>query len=72
MQIKLINVATKGIDLTTGEGVDNLCARLQATVSLQSWDYNFAEDIITIEVPDGTVIPDLSEFGEVQNDSSIG
>lgn len=72
MQIKLINVAAKGIVLVIGAEVDNLRTRLQAVVPLQSWGYSFAEDTLTIEVTDGTAIPDLSQFGEVvPSDSPI-
>lgn len=78
MQIELINVhpnlITKGIDLLTGAGVDLLCMEFQMILPCQSWNYDFSHDKLTIQVPDGTVIPSsLSEYGEVVlNDSSMG
>lgn len=33
-----------------------------------SWEYDFAQDQIKIWVEEGTIIPDLSEFGEVVAD----
>lgn len=73
MNITLINVAEKlmaqDIILDDGAGVDALDARLHELMPVASWGYNFPTDSLSIEVPDGTFIPDLSRFGEALNDS---
>lgn len=70
MQITLINCLAKlqaqGIDPYTGSGVDTLCMRLQEIVLCHSWGYGFADDMLTIDAPDGTPIPSgLSAYGDV-------
>lgn len=70
MQITLINCLAKlqalGINMNSGNGVDALCSQLLSDMpDMQSFGYGFAEDTLTIEVPNGTSIPDLSSYGQV-------
>lgn len=72
MTIKLINCKPKleamGIYMEqTGSG-DLLYQRLSEKVLVLAWEYNFQEDMLIVEVEEGTVIPDMSEFGELVED----
>lgn len=71
MVITLINCNTKlqakGINLYTQNGMETLNANFQTLLSLfNDWSYGFYDDIITINVSDGTIIPiGLSDYGDV-------
>lgn len=78
MQITLINCNVRllalGIDMQAiGSGNlmnDVVSAKLP---NYQSWGYDYITDTVTITVPDDSVIPDMSDLGEVvPNDSPIG
>jgi hypothetical protein len=77
MRFELVNVAeslqTRGIDLSTGSGVDTLLANLRTVASIDSWSYSFEQDKLTIEAYAGTLLDAFLEFGEVVlDDSSLG
>lgn len=71
MQIKLINCDTNlktnfGIDMQAIGSYDRLVIELNNRLLCWAIEYDFIEDSIKFDVEDGTVIPDLSAFGEVQ------
>lgn len=74
MTITLINcgdkISTLGIDINAIGGWDQLRNQLNAKISLLSSGYDIDSQTITIEVEDGSLIPDLSMFGEVQTNVS--
>jgi hypothetical protein len=69
MMITLINckpyLEALGIYMEqTGSG-ELLSEKLSEKIAWLSWEYNFRDYTLYISVEEGTVIPDLSEFGEV-------
>ena len=77
MTITLINCKVKleaiGIFMEQIGAGELLGEKLSGKIVWLSWGYNFPNDTLTIEVEEGTEIPDLSEFGElVTNDGFMG
>jgi hypothetical protein len=66
--------ANFGIDMQAVGSYDRLCEELTNIVPCWGIEYDYPPlDLILFDVEDGTVIPDLSQFGEVQPyDSSMG
>lgn len=70
MQIKLINCMAKlqaqGIDIYEGSGVDLFTSKLNELTTVTFWSYDFANDVTTINIPNGMVVPlEISYFGDV-------
>lgn len=78
MQITLINcqpiLLPQGIDLWNGVGMDAFNSKLSELFPVWNfWNYGVdGEDKMIIEVPDGSIIPDLSSIGEVVADDYTG
>lgn len=70
MQIKLINCMAKlqaqGIDIYEGSEVDFLTNKLNELTTVTFWSYDFANDVMTLNIPDGMIVPlEISDFGDV-------
>lgn len=64
------NLPNLGINIDISGNWDKLRDAITTKVPLLSSSYDITDDILTIEVADGTILPDLSEFGMVNNDAS--
>lgn len=77
MQIKLINcnshLLASGIDMSVIGADALLVEKLSSKFAILAWEYDFTPDTLLIDVEDGTIIPDMSDIGEVvPNDNSMG
>lgn len=77
MRITLINCSPKlavdGIYMEQVGAFDKLYNEMIQRLPLVGLEYDFLSDSILIDADEGTIIPDLSNFGEVlPNDNSMG
>lgn len=76
MQIKLIDCNTRllaiGIDMQPIGSGELLSIKLTEKFPYETWEYNYISDSLLLTVADGTIIPDMSEIGEVVPDDIGG
>lgn len=66
MRINLANVIeTTGINLRDSANFDEFNTLLQSIVLYDQWTYDFSMNILTIDIPEGVEIGDLSVIGGV-------
>lgn len=66
IRINLANVIdTTGIDLRDSANFDKFNALLQSVVLYDQWTYDFSMGVLTVDIPEGTEIGNLSTIGEV-------
>lgn len=67
------NFLKMSIDINEIGAGEKLTEAISSKVDFLSWEYKYHDDILTITTDENTVIPDMSEFGEVIiDDNTIG